>query len=281
VNGSSSGPRPASRPTDGRAGARPAGAWGWLARLLGRAERTASGVERTAVETLVGRPVRELALFEHALRHRSVFRGLVTDGTESNERLEFLGDAVLGTVVAERLYTSFPERDEGFLTRTRANLVNGLALADYARAIGLAPLILMSENTAQAEGRDNATILADAFEAVVGALYLDGGFDAARAFVLGVLDRHVDLGAVAEQRSNYKSLLLEHAQGRGWGQPAYAVVAEEGPSHDRRFTVEVYVEDVPRGRGEARSKKQAEQEAAREALEELRREAEVAGRVAG
>ena len=273
MNGSPPGPRPALRPpADRPARARTSrSVSGWLRRLLGRPERTEAGVERAAVERLLGRPVRDLDLFEHALRHRSVFRGLVTDGTESNERLEFLGDAVLGAVVAERLYASFPERDEGFLTRTRANLVNGLTLADYARALGLGPLILMSENTAQADGRENATILADAFEAVIGALYLDQGFGAARAFVLDVLEQHVDLEAVAEQRSNYKSLLLEFAQGRGWGQPVYAVAAEDGPSHDRVFTVEVLVEDVPRGRGTARSKKQAEQEAAREALDLLRR----------
>jgi ribonuclease-3 len=249
-----------------------AAAVAWLRRALGLDRRTPSGVERTAVEAVLGMPLRDLGLFEHALRHRSIFRGAITTGTESNERLEFLGDAVLGAVVAEKLYTAFPDRDEGFLTRLRANLVNGQALARYARALGLGQLILMSENAAQGEGRDNPTILADAFEAVIGALYLDQGFLAARAFVLGVLEREVDLDAVAEERSNYKSLLLELAQSRGWGQPVYAVVEEEGPSHDRRFTIEVLVEDVPRGRGAARSKKQAEQEAAHEALEALRRE---------
>jgi ribonuclease-3 len=215
-------------------------------------------------------PIRDLRLFEHALRHRSIFRGAITTGTESNERLEFLGDAVLGAVVAERLYDQFPDRDEGFLTRTRANLVNGQALAGYARALGLGRHILMSDNAAQGEGRDNPTILADAFEAVVGALYLDQGFQAARRFVLGVLDREVDLAEVAELRSNHKSLLLEFAQARGWGQPQYIVVGEEGPSHDRRFTVEVLVDNAPRGQGSARSKKQAEQVAAEEALVALR-----------
>lgn len=216
-------------------------------------------------------PVKNLALFEHALRHRSLFRGLVTTGTESNERLEFLGDAVLGAAVAERLYAAFPDRDEGFLTRTRANLVNGQALAQYARGIGLGPLILMSENMAVSDGRDNATILADAFEAVIGALYLDQGFEAARRFVYDTLDRFVDLDAVAEQRSNYKSMLLEHVQARGWAQPLYVVVGEDGPSHDRRFTIEVVVDGVGMGRGTDRAKKAAEQTAAREALEALRR----------
>ncbi|HYE94647.1 MAG TPA: ribonuclease III [Rubricoccaceae bacterium] len=251
----------------------PSRSGGWLARWrrrFARDEVTAAGVRRSDVERLVGMPVHDLSLFEHALRHRSVFRGLITTGTESNERLEFLGDAVLGAAVAERLYRAFPDQDEGFLTKTRANLVNGQALAGYARRIGLGPLILMSDNMAGADGRENQTILADAFEAIVGALYLDQGFLAARRFVFSVLDRSVDLDAVAEQRSNYKSLLLEFVQARGWPQPAYATVAEEGPSHSRVFTVEVLVDGVPRGRGQARSKKQAEQHAAREALDALR-----------
>jgi ribonuclease-3 len=236
-----------------------------------REDITPSGVARRDVERLVGMPVGDLALYEHALRHRSVFRGVVTTGTESNERLEFLGDAVLGAVVAERLYAEFPDRDEGFLTRMRANLVNGQVLADYARAIGLGPLILMSDNMATSDGRQNQTILADAFEAVVGAIYLDLGFAAARRFVFELIDRLVDLHGLVEQRSNYKSLLLEYVQARGWPQPTYEVIVEEGPSHDRRFTIDVLVDGVPRGRGQARSKKQAEQGAAREALDALRR----------
>ena len=247
-----------------------AAAAAWIRRLLGREEDLPSGVSRAEVETVVGMPVRDLYLFEHALRHRSIFRGAITTGTESNERLEFLGDAVLGTVVAERLFTRFPDQDEGFLTRMRANLVNGQALAGYARSLDLGRLILMSDNAAQGEGRDNPTILADAFEAVIGALYLDQGFASARRFVLGLLDREVDLEEVAELRSNHKSLLLEFAQARGWGQPAYVVVGEEGPSHDRRFTVEVLVDNLPRGQGKARSKKQAEQDAAEQALATLR-----------
>ncbi|OZC01534.1 ribonuclease III [Rubricoccus marinus] len=228
------------------------------------------GVQREDVERLVGGPIGSLDLYEHALRHRSIFRGQPTDGTESNERLEFLGDAILGAVVAERLYRRFPDHDEGFLTRTRANLVNGKTLATFATAIGLAPLVLISDNMEASGGRTNATILADAFEAVVGAIYIDKGFTAARTFVHDVLDRCVDLNAAAEQRTNFKSQLLEFVQARALGQPTYDVIAEEGPSHDRQFTVEAVVDEVPRGRGTARSKKQAEQHAAREALTTLR-----------
>lgn len=235
-------------------------------------EVSPGGTSRRAIEALVGMPVGRLALYEHALRHRSLYRGTVQDGTESNERLEFLGDAVLGAVVADHLFAQFLDRDEGFLTRTRATLVNGKALAGYAHAIGLGPLILMSDNMAQADGRANATVLADAFEAVVGALYLDLGFASARRFVLDVLDRCVRLDEAAADRSNYKSLLLEHVQGRALPQPTYAVVDESGPSHSRLFTVEARVDGTAHGRGTAPSKKAAEQEAAREALDKLRQQ---------
>ena len=200
-------------------------------------ETTDRGVSRRAVEALVGMPIRNLDVYEHALRHRSLFRGLTTDGTESNERLEFLGDAVLGAVVAERVYLAFPDRSEGLLTRTRATLVNGKALAGYAESLGLGELVLLSENMSASGGRQNVTILADAFEAIVGAVYLDLGFGAARQFVLGVLDRCVDLKAAAADKSNHKSELLEHVQGLGLDQPTYQVVAQDGPSHDREFTV--------------------------------------------
>ena len=228
------------------------------------------GVSRQAIEAIVGMPVGDLGLYDHALRHRSLFRGSPTDGTESNERLEFLGDAVLGAVAAEVLYRTFPTRSEGFLTRTRATLVNGKALAGYADAIGLSALILMSDNMEASAGRANQTILADAFEAVVGAVYLDLGFAAARRFVHAVLERCVDLGVAAADRSNYKSLLLEYAQGLGLPQPTYEVVAEVGPSHDRTFTVAAVVDGERVGQGSDRSKKGAEQVAAREALAALR-----------
>jgi ribonuclease-3 len=240
--------------------------------LDGQPDDEAATARRRQIEAFVGMPVGDVEIYERALRHRSVLRGIPDSHLQSNERLEFLGDAVLGVAVAERLYVEFPDRDEGFLTRLRARLVNGPMLASYADALGLGPLLLLSPNMAQAEGRSNPTILADAFEAVLGALYLDRGFDDARRFVFDLLTEHVDLDDLAEQRSNFKSLLLEHVQARGQAQPVYNVVAEEGPSHDRRFTIEVCVEDIALGLGRARSKKQAEQEAAAEALERLREE---------
>ena len=233
-------------------------------------EVTERGVSRRDIEALVGMPIGDLDLYEHALRHRSLFRGVATDGTESNERLEFLGDAVLGAVVAEIMYTRFADRAEGLLTRTRATIVNGKALAGYAEAIGLGSLILMSENMDSSEGRSNQTILADAFEAIVGAVYLDLGFSAARRFVCAVLDQCVSLEEAAADKSNHKSRLLEYVQGLGLEQPVYEMLSEEGPSHDRTFTVAAVVQGERLGEGVDRSKKGAEQKAAEAALRTLR-----------
>lgn len=224
------------------------------------------------MERLVDMPVRDLALYEQALTHRSRFRGQADNHLATNERLEFLGDALLGFVMAEALYRQFPDKNEGFLTRLRAKLVSGKALARYARRIDLGPHLLMSENAVRSEGRDNPSILADAYEALVGAVYLDHDLDAARRFIQASALDPVDLGAIATQNENYKSQLLEFAQARGQPQPTYRVVHAEGPSHDRTFTVEALLDGTPYGEGTAGSKKKAEQLAACEALDALRDE---------
>lgn len=229
-------------------------------------------VSREDIERLLGGPVGDMRLYEQALLHRSVLRGEPNSHLLSNERLEFLGDAVLGFVTAEHLFHEFPEKDEGFLTRLRAKLVNGQALADFATSVGLGPLILLSDNMDQSGGRENPTILADAFEALIGALYLDLGEEAARIFIQEKVLEELDLEDLAHQRDNYKSLLLEHVQALGWPQPQYRVTNEEGPSHQKTFTVEVILNDRSYGRGQARSKKKAEQAAASEAINRLRHE---------
>ncbi len=238
------------------------------------AERAARDARtRSAIEGLIGRPVADLDLYRQALRHRSALRGQKDSHLYSNERLEFLGDAVLGLVVGAHLYRAFPDGDEGVLSRLRARLVSGTALAARADDIGLGSLLQMSAEMRQQGGERHATLLADAFEAVIGALYLDLGLDAAAAFVHhAAIDGH-DLGTMAVETDNYKSALLEHAQGAGWPQPAYAVVGETGASHARTFTIEVALRGQVYGSGQASSKKQAEQLAAREALSRLALEA--------
>jgi ribonuclease-3 len=208
-------------------------------------------------------------MYRRALRHASTVRHDRTLRLQSNERLEFLGDAVLGMVVAELLYRHFPNKEEGFLTRMRAKIVNKRSLAEYAFAAGLSPLLEMSDEMARAGGHVNESVLADAFEAITGALYLDRGYEDARAFVLRTIEENVDLKALARRRQNYKSMLLEHAQAERWGQPIYAVIAEEGPGHKKQFTVVVEIDGRALGEGRGTSKKSAEQAAASAALEQL------------
>lgn len=228
---------------------------------------------RDTIEALLGRPVRGVEPYVQALSHRSLRRG--TDGghdgdhTCSNERLEFLGDALLGAEVAEALFHRFPDRNEGYLTRLRARLVSGKALARCARRLELGRHLLMSENAARAGARDNASLLANAFEALLGALYLDLGAGAMRSFVQRHVLAPVDLEALAGHSENYKSRLLERMQAEARTQPTYRIAETNGPPHDRTFTAEVLLDGEPRGTGTAASKQKAEQKAAAEALESL------------
>lgn len=229
-------------------------------------------ISRAEIETLLGQSVGDLTLYRRALTHRSLLRGS-DEALQSNERLEFLGDALLDLIVSETLYDRFPEENEGELTRIRAKLVSGAALAQYARRMDLGAHVLMSDNAVQTEGRNNPNILADAFEALAGALYLDRDYDAAAAFVHERALKPFDLEDIAAQDENYKSQLLEQMQAVGRPQPTYRVIHEEGPSHDKTFTVEVVINDTSYGQGSAGSKQDAEQEAARHTLEQLHSEA--------
>jgi len=240
------------------------------ARNASNSPSNGASLTKAMVSRLVRRPVHNLTLYRRALTHRSLLRSRTHDVSESNERLEFLGDALLDLIVGEMLYHRFADRNEGFLTRLRAKLVSGKVLATYARRIDLGDYLLMSRNAEKGEGRDNSSILADAFEALVGALYLDQGYEAAQSFVRDDVLDGVDLQEVAKQEENYKSLLLERMQAQGRPQPTYRVIGEDGPSHDKTFTVEALVDDTPYGTGSAGSKKQAEQQAAREALQQMR-----------
>lgn len=226
-------------------------------------------VPRSEIEQLVGRPVDDLSLYRRALTHRSVLRVHPYESLQSNERLEFLGDALLDLVVGEVLYERFPDENEGSLTRLRARLVSELPLATYARRLNLGTHLLMSDNAARGEGRNNPSILADAFEALVGAVYVDQGYETAQAFIQDTVITPFDLANLATRDENYKSQLLEYMQARGRPQPTYRVVDEEGPSHDKTFTVEVLVGDTVYEQGTAGSKQAAEQQAARHTLEQI------------
>jgi ribonuclease-3 len=216
----------------------------------------------------LGYAIRHEAFFRQALSHRSSFQR-TSDAAYSNERLEFLGDSILNLVVGEYLYHHFPKAEEGELTKFRARLVNRKALAAYAQQIGLAEFISMSASAANAQGKGMDTITADTFEAVIAAIYLDGGFPAARQFVEAQITSAMEHGAVATVDENYKSMLLEFAKASGLGIPRYAVIKEEGPDHDRTFTVQVTINNSSRGVGTGKNKKEAEQAAASQAIGQL------------
>src|SRR6185437_11835890 len=189
-------------------------------------------------------------------------------GVASNERLEFLGDAVLALVSADQLYQQRPEAQEGDLTQLRAALVRASTLADFARRIPLGPYLRLGRGEEATGGRDRETLIASAFEAVIGALYLDAGLAAAQDYLLPLL-RAEAANAVQQRRvKDDKSLLQELAQGQLSVTPRYVVVNQEGPSHDRIFSVEALVGEVVIGRGQGHSKREAEQAAAHAALQD-------------
>lgn len=190
-------------------------------------------------------------------------------GTPSNERLEFLGDAVLGLVVTDHIFRTYPDLPEGELAKVRATVVSAAALAEVAAELELGQALSLGKGEAQSGGREKPSILADALEAVIGATYLDGGWPAASDLVMGLLGDRITEAARGPGGQDYKTRLQELAARRFDGLPSYEV-DDEGPDHAKRFVARVVVGGHQRGRGEGRSKKQAEQAAARGAWEELR-----------
>lgn len=233
-----------------------------------KAAETFPDSQRRRLQRLLGYRIRNGDFFAQALLHRSFLQRLPLE-TRSNERLEFLGDSILNLVVADYLYHRFPQAEEGELTKIRSRLVNRKALAAYAHAIHLSDFILMSPSAAQSIGKGYDAITADTFEAIIAAIYLDGGIQAAREFVERQVFAALKKGAVVTADENYKSMLLEYAQSQGIGAPRYHIVKEEGPDHDRTFTVDVMLSNVRQGRGTGKNKKEAEQAAASEALVKL------------
>jgi ribonuclease-3 len=204
-----------------------------------------------------------------AITHRSYARGVKNDEIDSYERIEFLGDSVLGMVVTAYLYRKFRGQREGNLTKMKATMVNERSLSQVARRLGLGEFIYLSPEEEQGGGRDRRSILADACEALFGAVYLDGGLKAATKLVNRLILRHMDSFLTDRRQINYKGELLEHYQSLGLGMPRYETVAEEGSDHDKLFSVQVRMEGKVIGRGSGKSKKAAEQDAARGALEFL------------
>ena len=206
-------------------------------------------------------------MLSRALAHRSWCAE--TPGNPSNERLEFLGDAVLGLVVTDHVFRSYPDLPEGELAKVRASVVSAAALADVAAELELGEALLLGKGEDASGGREKPSILADALEAVIGAVYLDAGWDGAAAVVLRLLGDRIAAAAAGPGGQDYKTRLQELSARSFEDVPSYLVV-DEGPDHAKRFFATVVVGGRPRGKGEGRSKKQAEQAAARCAWEVLR-----------
>ena len=225
----------------------------------------------TKLEARLGSPFSDKRLLMEALRHSSWVNEHFQEDLRDNERLEFLGDAVLSLIIGQLLMERYPDMREGDLSRTRAKLVNEHTLADLARQMDLGAFLMLGKGEAQTDGRNKSSLLADAFEATLAALYLDGGFEAALAFVSRLFDPLlVDIPG-SSQNQDYKSRLQEAVQLRHHEVPAYTVVAETGPDHEKTFRVAVKVCGLT-AEGKGRSKKKAEQDAAREGLERLKKE---------
>jgi ribonuclease-3 len=221
------------------------------------------------LEHALGRQFANRQLLLDALTHRSYAYEFAGPGVVHNERLEFLGDAVLALVSADLLFTRFPAADEGMLTQYRAALVRASTLARFAERFNLGPRLRLGRGEKATGGQSRESLLASAFEAVIGALYLDGGMPVARAVLDPLLAEEIariDQTGGQRQIKDAKSLLQELVQGSLGFTPRYRMVAESGPSHERTFTVEVLIGELVAGHGEGQSKRQAEQAAAHNAL---------------
>lgn len=215
---------------------------------------------------------KDIDVLRLALVHRSYLNESQEPGISSNERLEFLGDAVLGLVVAQELYQLNPDWSEGEMTRLRSLLVRRETLAELARGLDLGSYLCLGKGEAASGGRERPSNLASALEAVIGATFLDGGFRAAKRVVLRLLGREMETVTKSKPPTDYKSRLQEVVQARRKVTPTYRTVAVVGPEYDRQFMVEVLAGDEVLGRGRGLSKQLAEMDAARAALEALEAE---------
>lgn len=220
------------------------------------------------LEAILGYTFEERSLLVRALTHRS-FANEVAADISDNQRLEFLGDAVLGVIIATELFHRDTDVDEGALSARLSQLVCEPALAHVARQIQLGDYLRLGRGESLSGGRTKESLLADAYEAVVAAIYLDGGQEAASAVIARLHAEALSGASTTSAPSDYKSRLQTHIQGELNVQPSYEIIGESGPAHDKVFRARVLVRDEPLGEGQGGSKKSAEQEAARTALESL------------
>lgn len=213
-------------------------------------------------------------LFNQAFTHRSYLNEVKhlkgEEGKiESNERLEFLGDSILSFVVSDYLFKNYPNFDEGTLTNLRSLLVNTKSLASIANKLSFGTLLKLSKGEEESKGQQNQSMLADSFEAFIGALFIDQGIPAVSSFLSKVLLNKTEILVQKSSLKDPKSLLQEYVQAKKQSSPIYKVLEEKGPAHAKIFTVGVYVENQILGRGEGKSKQEAEENAAKLALEKV------------
>jgi ribonuclease-3 len=228
------------------------------------------GAEFEPLERAIGYRFRDRGLLEHALTHRSRVHEDASGGVFDNESLEFLGDSVLGFVIADMLFRQFPEHNEGQKSKLKASLVSAASLARLGDRIRLGDFLILGRGEEKTGGRRKHALIADCYEALIAAIYLDGGIEPAKGFIERQFEALIDeagrTGAHAAFTEDYKSALQEWLQSHDRGLPVYRLAAEAGPAHRRHFEVEVLVNGEPVARAEGRSKKEAAQAAAKTAL---------------
>ena len=232
------------------------------------------------IESRISYRFRDRGLLEHALTHKSRAAEDVSGGVADNESLEFLGDAVLGLIVADALFRQYPHYNEGQKSKVKASIVSTQALARQAEHMRLGDHLILGRGEEKTGGRFKQALLADAYEALIAAIYLDGGLDAAEAFLRRELKSAIDAGAARNfVGQDYKSALQERVQALGRPLPEYRIAGEAGPDHRKVFSVEVVVDGEVLGAASGRAKKEAEQEAARLAIARLEVENSRSGKV--
>ena len=240
---------------------------------VGPARVVPFGTEFEPLERLIGYRFRDRGLLEHALTHRSRVHEDASGGVIDNESLEFLGDSVLGFVIADLLFRQFPQHNEGQKSKLKASLVSATSLARLAEKLGLGEYLILGRGEEKTGGRRKLALISDCYEALIAAIYLDGGIEPARTFIQRQFEELIEeakkTGAHATFTEDYKSALQEWLQSQDRGLPVYRLAAEIGPAHRRRFEVEVLVNGQPVARAEGKSKKEAAQSAAKGALEKL------------
>ncbi len=228
-------------------------------------------VKTEKAQKIIGYHFHDQDLLLLSLTHRSFSRYENNNNNPANERLEFLGDSVLGMVISYKLFEDYGEFREGELTKKKAMLVNEVTLSNLGKKIGLNECIRMSIEEERSGGRERPSIVSDTFESVIAAVYLDGGIESATDIIIRLIYANRNTILNDSSQRNYKGELLELAQARGEGMPLYEVIGEEGPDHDKIFNLEVYVANKKVGEGSGSSKKEAEQKAASMAIDHFKK----------